>query len=559
MTQVSPGHDGRNSELRFHPLADIFPLMEGEEFDELVADIKAHGLIEPVALYDEMILDGRNRYRACIKAGLEPKLTPFRGSDPAAFVISKNINRRHLTTAQRAAIAADLATMKSGARTDLAGNQARSQSEAAKLLNVSRDSAQRATEVKKASPELHEQVKEGKISLAAAERAVAAIDAPAGGKRAAKKAKAERNHRADEAPSNGPVKKRSYPVAERAAIDLLDQLARVADDYEVEFDHIDLICERYGLILLRQDADPDEIADKVVEAIGIDRARDEAKKIGRSIKQRAGRPPLPDCDLCNGTGLMEGELMEGENGTGKTFKTTFKTDCPCVRRKGSDEDYRAKRQEERAEQATLEREMLQPFSFGVEATTKDGRVWTSGVRLRSEEEAKLYILSARWELKKHGYWAWDNDPDKPCDITFDIKQYDEPPIMWFKKKKGRKRPTFCFPHGTCGLMNWRLIAGDPCDCKGCQKTERQRKAHERRLEAFNKNNKVVEQAFATGKISQKQLDEWNNSPCTKTPKWLTQLKKATALASDAPCQAATSPSTATIPDRQLGKEMPGAS
>jgi ParB-like nuclease family protein len=220
VTRLHPRPRENEPELKFHPLANVFPLMEGAAFDELVADIKAHGLIEPAVLYDEMILDGRNRYRACIKAGIEPKFTPFRGSDPAAFVISKNINRRHLTTAQRAAIAADLATMKSGARTDLAGNQARSQSradlasnkarpqsetdlssnelrsqdDAAKALKVSVSSLKRATAVKKASPELHEQVKEGKITLAAAERAAA----PAGGKRAAKKAKAERNRKARE-------------------------------------------------------------------------------------------------------------------------------------------------------------------------------------------------------------------------------------------------------------------------------------------------------------------------------------------------------------------------
>jgi hypothetical protein len=36
--------------LEFHPLANIFPLLEGEEFDRLVADINRNGLIENIIL-----------------------------------------------------------------------------------------------------------------------------------------------------------------------------------------------------------------------------------------------------------------------------------------------------------------------------------------------------------------------------------------------------------------------------------------------------------------------------------------------------------------------------
>jgi transcription elongation factor Elf1 len=89
--------------LEFHPLANIFPLLEGAEFDELVADIKTRGLIEPVVVYEDMTLDGRNRVRACEAAGVEVKTEPFEGDEASAraFVISKNIHRRHLTGKQR--------------------------------------------------------------------------------------------------------------------------------------------------------------------------------------------------------------------------------------------------------------------------------------------------------------------------------------------------------------------------------------------------------------------------------------------------------------------------
>jgi hypothetical protein len=83
--------------LEPHPTAEIFPMLDQDELDALAADIKGHGLRELITLYEGKILDGRNRYQACLGAGIEPRFEEFTGADPVAFVISKNIRRRHLT------------------------------------------------------------------------------------------------------------------------------------------------------------------------------------------------------------------------------------------------------------------------------------------------------------------------------------------------------------------------------------------------------------------------------------------------------------------------------
>ena len=82
--------------LEFHPLANLFPLVEGTEFDDLVADIGAHGLHEPIVVFEDKILDGRNRYRACMAARVEPTFTVYMGDDPISYVVSLNLRRRHL-------------------------------------------------------------------------------------------------------------------------------------------------------------------------------------------------------------------------------------------------------------------------------------------------------------------------------------------------------------------------------------------------------------------------------------------------------------------------------
>jgi hypothetical protein len=98
------------SKLEPHPLSALFPPISQEDFDKLAADIKLHGLHQPIVLYQGKILDGNNRYRACEDAKKPPKFTDFPGDDAAArnYVISANIHRRHLSPEQRREIIATL-------------------------------------------------------------------------------------------------------------------------------------------------------------------------------------------------------------------------------------------------------------------------------------------------------------------------------------------------------------------------------------------------------------------------------------------------------------------
>lgn len=158
----------RPMEMKAHPLAELFPLMEGEAFAEFMADIRTHGLREPIVLLDGEVLDGRNRLRACKEAAVEPRFTEYRGDDPAAFVVSLNLKRRHLSESQRAFVAGKLATLPKGANQH-AQICAPSQSEAAKMLNVSRGSVQMAKQVQKTgAPEVAKAVESGEVSIAAA-------------------------------------------------------------------------------------------------------------------------------------------------------------------------------------------------------------------------------------------------------------------------------------------------------------------------------------------------------------------------------------------------------
>lgn len=164
-------------ELTTHPAAEIFPLLEGTELESLAADIAEHGLREPIILdRSGRLLDGRNRYRACRMKGIEPAERTWEGEDQdaIAFVLSLNLYRRHLNESQRSMVAARVAKLSHGQRADYAdasieASAAVRQADAAKMLNVSRSSVQRAREVlDNGAPELIAAVENGKLAVSVA-------------------------------------------------------------------------------------------------------------------------------------------------------------------------------------------------------------------------------------------------------------------------------------------------------------------------------------------------------------------------------------------------------
>jgi site-specific DNA-methyltransferase (adenine-specific) len=168
----------------FHKVANVFPLIQGDEFEQLKADIKQNGLLEPIWLHsDGSIIDGRNRYRACIELGIEPEFKTWNGEGSlTGFVVSLNLHRRHLTASQRAMVALEilpmledeakerqLATLKQNV-TDVAkmperSENGRSRDHAANIVNVGSRYISDAKVIQQKAPEIAHMVKAGAMNI----------------------------------------------------------------------------------------------------------------------------------------------------------------------------------------------------------------------------------------------------------------------------------------------------------------------------------------------------------------------------------------------------------
>lgn len=180
-----------------HPAADLFPMLGDRAFAELVDDIRANGLAQPITLCDGQILDGRNRYRACREAGVEPRFTEYTGDSPVAFVWSANGVRRQLSKSQLSAIAAKMlpvlheearrrkanSTSFGAADRDVqhvadAGDCGRARDKAGEIVGVSGENVRRAAVVMDRDPALFAQVERGEVTVHDAHHRVTKPDAP---------------------------------------------------------------------------------------------------------------------------------------------------------------------------------------------------------------------------------------------------------------------------------------------------------------------------------------------------------------------------------------------
>ena len=171
MTTTSPRPNTSWREYEHHPIANIWPLMKGKEFDALKEDINKTGkLLHPIVLFENKILDGRNRYNVCKEVTVKPDFVELSaGTNPIAYVISANEQRRHMSQSQRALVAAKLASLKLGDNQH-SGGEGLSIEKASQLLNVSPASVSRCKNVLSAGvPELVQMVEQDQLAASVAE------------------------------------------------------------------------------------------------------------------------------------------------------------------------------------------------------------------------------------------------------------------------------------------------------------------------------------------------------------------------------------------------------
>ena len=163
-------------------LALMFPPLSPARYARLLASITAHGLRRPIVVWQDQIIDGVHRLRACLEAGVEPRYEFLDDEDPFEYLADENIALRVMTQNEKALTAYLMSQYSTPGRPrTAAANSAEmrniTQGEAAELVGVSTrlvsDASRVLSEDSPAVPALQEAVREWRIRCNDAAKVVA--------------------------------------------------------------------------------------------------------------------------------------------------------------------------------------------------------------------------------------------------------------------------------------------------------------------------------------------------------------------------------------------------
>jgi hypothetical protein len=165
--------------VEYHEVCSIFPPMTPEEYQALVQDIKANGLIESIKTWRGKVIDGRSRLQACQELGIKPRFQEWDGKGSLLqYVIGLNVHRRHLTAGQKAALAVNLLPLleDEAKNRERLGREkfphpeelARARDKAAELVGVNPHYVSDFKRIKEDSPYVAEQITRGELTISEA-------------------------------------------------------------------------------------------------------------------------------------------------------------------------------------------------------------------------------------------------------------------------------------------------------------------------------------------------------------------------------------------------------
>lgn len=240
-----------------HEYANIYRMLPDGELRKMADDIKAKGQLLPITSYEGKILDGRNRYAACLMVGVEPRIEEYVGDDPIGLIASLNDHRRHDTDNERALVGARMANLRNGQRacSTEQGKNVVTLDRAAELTRSTVANIRRAKPiVERGIPELQDMAETGEVSIRAASEVAKLPEAEqrkavSGGVNGVKEAAKAMSKESKEQQDTPIVKIGKYRQCNgmgiaATALSVLDRISKTDKEHDAAFQQVIEYCQK---------------------------------------------------------------------------------------------------------------------------------------------------------------------------------------------------------------------------------------------------------------------------------------------------------------------------